>query len=286
MLSDSDNRAPKPNSSYQLYRCCSDVSNSPENDLLISASTVPHSAHSGSVPNLAAIPESPTRHRPSAWVARPNSVAVPNHESLSPYSLHTPLDTRSYQDIPFHTRFAREASTEDNLSTNSHRLSVATTSGGSTHAVTGSAARVSSRAPSRYFGGGLAQASRSPSRSRAPSPVRPNGPSIATPLSTPRVRPESLASSSVGLSIQSPSEPSLGPNESLASLSLQRMAIPHSRQSSRVELGAAVADPSSPSVTVDDWSQPTMSLPIPPSGRVLYPLAPEITQRYDRNYVM
>lgn len=263
------------------------VSSKPEPDVFIAASSVPRSAHAGSVPNLTVIPESPPRPRPSAWLARPNSVAVPNHESLGPYPFHAPLDTRSYQDIPFHSHVTHEANTEDNSSTSSNRHSVASHIG-APNIVSGSASRVSSRAPSRYFGGGLAQASRSPSRSRsrAPSPVHPNGPSVATPLSTPPVCPGSLSSSSVGLSVQSPSEPSLV-NESIGFPPLSPGSTPHSRRSSRVELGAdGAVEPSSESVTVDDGLQRTTSLPMPPEGRRLNHLAAETTQRYDRTYIM
>lgn len=259
-----------------------------EPDVFISASAVPRSAHTGSVPNLAVIPESPTaRPRPFTWVARPNSVAEPSHDSLGPYSHHTPLSTRSYQDISFHSRRAREANTEDNVSTISHRLSVASNIG-STHAASGSTTRVSSRAPSRYFGAGLSQASRSPSRSRspAPSPVHPNGPTIATPLSTPNVRPGSLASFDVNLSVVSPSESSLGLNESLPSSSLPPVSTPHSRRSSRVELGIDAVDPSTQTITVDDWSQPTASYPLLPENTRLKHLVAEETQRYDRTHVM
>lgn len=290
-----DSTIPKDISSPSLERI---VLTKPEPDVSISASAVPRSAYAGSVPNLAAIPESPNPPRPSTWFTRPNSVAVPNHVSLSPYDHHVQLETRSYQDIPLHSRPTHEANTEDSASTSSHRQSVASHIG-SINVVTGSATRVSSRAPSRYFGGGLSQASRSPSRnrSRAPSPVQTNGPSIATPISTPPVRPGTLgtrSSSSVNLSVVSPSESSLAINESLAFSSLHPGSVPHSPtsplhspRSSRAELGAnganGAAEPSNEFVTVDDGSQASIPLP---EGRRLNHLSPERTQRYDRIFIV
>lgn len=278
-----DSTIPKDTSTPSLERI---VLTKPEPDVSIALSAVPRSAYAASVPDLAAIPESPTRPRPSTWLTRPSSVSVPNHESISPYPLHAPLQSLSFQDLALHSRPTHEANTEDSARTSSHRQSVAS----HIESINGSATRVSSRAPSRYFGGGLSQASRSPSpnHSRASSPVHPNSPRIATPISTPPARPGSLSSSSVNLSVVSPSESSLAVNEPFVFSPIPPGSVPHSPRSSRVAFGpyfaSGAAQPTHESVTVDDGSR--ASIPLPPEGRRLNHLAPERAQRYERIFTL
>lgn len=242
--------------------------------VFVCASFVPYSARTDSLPNLAiARPESPGTPRytfDDRLISTPN----PTH-SLSPYSAGTPVTTRSLQDTTFRSRASRGTLyMQDGESTHDSRFS-ATSTQNMVHKTANT--RISSRAPSRHFGGGVT--SDPQSRSPAPPLLSASASQVAGPRST-SIR--SASSSIVEIDVEAASTPPSTTTDNVA----QPFQSTHTVAS---EGGLSLASPYSGSATVAASSQHDPSnkvYPEPPEGRTVMPFDPDSTRRYERTYLM